>query len=323
MHRTRKRTRKRNRTVYQRGGSGSLFGDDDDSSYSPAYDGPIDSQPGPIYGPANLSPRPVYGPENRSPNRCVSSPERYSPEGKAYTGARVVKTVPRTIYTGDPQALITLMDTCWGEGEYAGEDGVLTEEEKVGLVKEMILSGINLNETDNRPDSEGFTALIWAVIYNKKDIVGELINSGADTDFSASPPANFTALMLASVQGNLDIVNTFIKLGTDINLKNPHTGYTALMWGVEGNHPHIVDALIKIGADINVENQQNYTALKMASKRGHSQIISILMRAAKDKKMKGKDGEAGRRIKRVRKKTKKKKKRNKRGRRRTKNGRFR
>jgi len=250
----------------------------------------------------------------------MSSPERYSPEGKAYTGARAVKTAPRPIYTDDTRALITLMDTCWGEGEYAGEEGVVAEEEKVRLVKEMILSDINLNETDNRPDSEEFTALIWAVIYNKKDIVAELINHGADTDLSAASPNNFTALMLASVQGNLDIVNTLIKLGADIDLKNPHTGYTALMWAVEGNHPHIVDTLIKLGTNINAKNQQNDTALTMASKKGHSQVTAILKMATSNK-----DGNAGRRIKRIKKKTKKKKrykKRRRSRRKRTRNRRF-
>ncbi len=42
------------------------------------------------------------------------------------------------------------------------------------------------------------------------------------------------------------------------------------------NHPEIVDLLIKGGADVKSTNVNNYTALDIAKRKGHQEIVKLL-----------------------------------------------
>jgi hypothetical protein len=108
-------------------------------------------------------------------------------------------------------------------------------------------------------DSDGDTALIYAVLYNEDVIVGSLLRAGAnilDLSKLIGIPANVDnplgAALLGSCQYNcLSAAKEAINKGADPNYAHPTTGITPLMEIVrdEGS-VEIVSMLLEKGADI-------------------------------------------------------------------------
>ena len=47
---------------------------------------------------------------------------------------------------------------------------------------------------------------------------------------------------------------------------------TPLMEAIKGNHVECVRSLVRFGVDTSIRNSQNYTALMVASRNGHTAI---------------------------------------------------
>ena len=72
-------------------------------------------------------------------------------------------------------------------------------------VKELIDTGVNLNHQDEY----GYTALIWAVCYNKIEMVKILLSSGANKEIEDIEKHN--ALFWANYYNNLEVANILNK----------------------------------------------------------------------------------------------------------------
>ena len=108
----------------------------------------------------------------------------------------------------------------------------------INLMKLLIKAGgVNINIQEN----DGWTALHWAIIRDRKDCVELLIKSGIN-----------------------------------VNIQTEY-GWTALHYACNYGHKDCVELLIKAGGiDVNVQDEDGDTALYLASYHGHTEIVTLL-----------------------------------------------
>jgi ankyrin repeat protein len=97
------------------------------------------------------------------------------------------------------------------------------------------------------PNREGMTPLAMAALFGNPQIVDRLLKGGADA--KALGPNGESMLMFAARNGNPDVIRLLVEAGANVNAREPLRGTTALMWAVEQRHPEAVAALLKAGAD--------------------------------------------------------------------------
>jgi ankyrin repeat protein len=147
------------------------------------------------------------------------------------------------------------------------------------------LAALDKKPDPNLADSDGSTALLWAVHHDDVDLVKrllaaradvkaanaygatpmseaaivadaavleQLLRAGADVD---SPNADGqTALMVVARSGNVAAAELLIKHGADVNAREQRKGQTALMWATAESQPAMVKALLAHGADANARS---------------------------------------------------------------------
>ncbi len=137
----------------------------------------------------------------------------------------------------------------------------------------------------NEPQSDGATALHWAVYEDRPELAAQLIDAGADVtarnragvtplslaaetgnaamverllDAGADPretlPNGETTLMMAARTGSVDTIELLIDRGADINARETVRGTTALMWAAAYDNPPAVQALVDRGADLSLRS---------------------------------------------------------------------
>jgi len=140
----------------------------------------------------------------------------------------------------------------------------------------------------NAPESDGTTALHWAVQRNDVDLVSRLLKAGARVNvknafgstpmFEAALAGNAallerllaargdvespnadgqTALMVAARTGQVEAVRLLLKRGASVNATERWHGQSALMWAVAQGHAEVVRELIAKGADVNLRSTVN------------------------------------------------------------------
>lgn len=79
---------------------------------------------------------------------------------------------------------------------------------------------------------------------------------------------------------NLPMMRALLANGANVNAPNP-AGFTPLMWAAasEVTSPEFVEELIQHGANVNAVNQAGETALTWARRRGHTPIVTALLKA--------------------------------------------
>ncbi len=87
-------------------------------------------------------------------------------------------------------------------------------------------------------------------------------------EFALDPDALFDAI----IRGHTDVVGRLIEAGADVNAKNAY-GWTPLMEAIRLGHAEIVDLLLAAEVDVNSKNDQGETALIVAARRGDVQTF--------------------------------------------------
>jgi len=137
-------------------------------------------------------------------------------------------------------------------------------------------NGLNVNAKYK----DGRTALIEAVTYGQTKIVPMLIEKGADVN--EKDKDGRTALIWASWEGHMDIVSMLLKMSIipplkaiDIDAKDKHhnTAFIEASWNGRIN---IVKILLEKGVNVNAKNSLGNTALELARKYGHTEIVSLI-----------------------------------------------
>jgi ankyrin repeat protein len=140
------------------------------------------------------------------------------------------------------------------------------------LVKDS--SKINAAETD------GTTALHWAVRENTLEIIRLLIRNGANV--KTTNRYGVTALSLAAESGNADVIELLLREGADANEALPE-GETVLMTAARAGHTGAVKILLKAGAKPDArETFHGETALIWAAAENHADTVRALLAGGAD-----------------------------------------
>ncbi len=137
----------------------------------------------------------------------------------------------------------------------------------------------------NIKDSEGSTALIYAIKNNDKASINNLINN---SNTNLQDNKGRTALMHAINAEDIKTVNMLIKHHADINLQD-NKGNTALMRAVSSSNK-TTQTLLKTDIDVNQKDSSGDTALMVAARDNNIKVIIILVKAGADASIKNNAG---------------------------------
>ncbi len=139
----------------------------------------------------------------------------------------------------------------------------------------------------NAPQTDGATALHWAVWQEDVEMTALLIRAGANAN--AANRQGATPLSLASTNGNAAIVVELLKAGVSPNAPLSPYGDTALMMASRTGKPDAVKVLLDGGAEVNAkETWGGTTALMWAAAEGHSAVAAMLVARGADPNVRSK-----------------------------------
>lgn len=164
----------------------------------------------------------------------------------------------------------------------------------------------------NAKSADGATPLYNAAISGHKEIVGLILEKGADVNAKGGVFGN--PLQAASWKGYCELADTLLEKGADVNAQGGHYGnalQAASSWGhcrvaemllenganvnAQGgyyvnalyaasqyNHREMVQLLVEAGADVNAQGGEFGNALQVASRYGHREVVQLLLKAGVD-----------------------------------------
>ncbi|WP_410511078.1 ankyrin repeat domain-containing protein [Paenibacillus sp. BR2-3] len=132
---------------------------------------------------------------------------------------------------------------------------------------------LNAGESIDTQDSNGWTALHWAVKASYTEGFNALIQAGADPNMEDSYGA--VPLMTAAGDGHLEIVQSLLESGANIDHQD-YDGWTPLIYAVSSEQIEIVQALLEADANTELTDYEDSTALMHAIKQGNQDIVNLL-----------------------------------------------
>jgi len=147
--------------------------------------------------------------------------------------------------------------------------------------KEAVISLLQHKANVNAPQTDGTTALHWAVRADDLETAEALIHAGANA--SAANRDGATPLLLATVNGNAAMIEKLIKAGANPNVPLTKDGDTALMMASRTGKTEAIKALLEHGAKVNAkEAWGDTTALMWAVSERHPAAAKILVEHGAD-----------------------------------------
>ncbi|KAM6218751.1 KN motif and ankyrin repeat domain-containing protein 2 [Rhynchocyon petersi] len=148
------------------------------------------------------------------------------------------------------------------------------------LVTFRAMSARLLDYVVNLADSNGNTALHYAVSHANFPVVRQLLDSGVcqvnRQNRAGYSPIMLTALATLKSQDDIETVLHLFRLG-DVNARASQAGQTALMLAVSHGRVDVVKALLACKADVNMQDDDGSTALMCACEHGHKEITRLLL----------------------------------------------
>lgn len=88
--------------------------------------------------------------------------------------------------------------------------------------------------------------------------------------------SGYTPLLYASRSGNLEACQVLVAYGADVNVKTPSLEQTSLHRAAAQGHKDVVNFLLQNGADPTALDKQGMTALDLATREKHYDIVQLL-----------------------------------------------
>lgn len=128
----------------------------------------------------------------------------------------------------------------------------------------------------NHRREDGATALVDAATWGHDDCLRTLLGAGAGIDIPHRE--GWTALMIATQEGRLGSVEQLLDAGANFRLRTDHNG-VVLMHAAQKNQVDVTRKLLDAGAgiDINVQDMDGVSALMVAAKGGHGDMVKLLL----------------------------------------------
>ena len=139
----------------------------------------------------------------------------------------------------------------------------------------------------NIKNKDRSTALMFATLKGKAELVRMLISIGADVNTADS--YNTTALMIAAKEGHLDCLKQLIDAGAQANRQDAN-GRSALFYATLKGRKEHVQELLKAGADVNLPDNDGNTILMQAASLGIDNIVEYIVKHQADVNVKNYSG---------------------------------
>ena len=143
------------------------------------------------------------------------------------------------------------------------------------VVKLLLEKGADINKAT----IDGETILMGAINYDEEEVIKILLaydEEGVRVDLNARNNDGVTALIRAVEHGNTEIVGAVVEAGADMKIRDNY-GNTPLIRASMVGEEYILDLLLDSGSDVNATNNAGETALIVASRLGFFHIVEWLL----------------------------------------------
>jgi len=132
----------------------------------------------------------------------------------------------------------------------------------------------------NARDACGWTALYEACVGGNLEIVQLLMSRGADPAIMTISSTALRPFMIAAAKGYEEVVNYMLRFGVVraskcIDAQNKR-GETALWWAVRKGHMEVVKLLVEAGANPIMADNDGQAPMDIAQLQGYHQCIELL-----------------------------------------------
>ena len=132
-------------------------------------------------------------------------------------------------------------------------------------------------ENLNRFNFGKWSALMYASYYDHPNVVGFLLNAGANPNAGIK-----TALMLAATCGHDNVIKVLFNLGNaKLNVQDEN-GWSALHYACSSGHYNSVQLLVSIGSKLDIKTKDQLTPFLLSVQCGHERIIELLLQSGAD-----------------------------------------
>ncbi|MCK6409750.1 ankyrin repeat domain-containing protein [Thauera sp.] len=153
---------------------------------------------------------------------------------------------------------------------FAGSHDDALSAASMGDEKELV-SLIQHGLDPDTVDAQGNTLLILAAREGHTAAVEALVSRRARLDYRN--PAGDSALMLAVLRGHEDTARALIKAGAAV----AHDGWAPLHYAAFEGRDSLIEPILAAGAEVNVPAPNKATALMLAARNGHIEVVRRLL----------------------------------------------
>lgn len=146
----------------------------------------------------------------------------------------------------------------------------------VEAVRHLVLHGADVNAADPR---RGQTPLMWAAAEGHSDVVGALLEIGANP--KAASKTGFNALVFSVTKNNVEAIDKLVAAGADPNYTLP-SGNKPLLVAMAYRHTEATLALLERGADITARDRGGNSPLHLAAQVGNTAVAKALLAKGAD-----------------------------------------
>jgi ankyrin repeat protein len=154
---------------------------------------------------------------------------------------------------------------------YAGNASVLKRLQDAGAKIDEPMTLIGTSRT---------TPLLGAFKFGDTEVARTLFDLGTPLEFADGN--GITMLGRAALNNEVAMAKTLIDRGANVNVVDKQ-GMTPLLWAaaMDFGDPAMIELLLKSGAKADARNKDGLTALDLARKYGHAEVIPALLRASR------------------------------------------
>jgi ankyrin repeat protein len=146
------------------------------------------------------------------------------------------------------------------------------QHDDVAAVKSLLAAGANASATNRY----GVPPLHLACVNGGEETVRLLLDAGADPNTTLR--GGETVLMTAARTGRVGPVALLLERGAKVDACD-RKSQTALMWAAADGQADVVSLLLKSGADADTRLKSGFTPLLFAAREGRLEVVRVLLKA--------------------------------------------
>lgn len=152
---------------------------------------------------------------------------------------------------------------------------IAVEKNQKDVILQFMLHN-NPKKIVNQCRSDGWSPLMLAAGMGHVEVVALLLENGADSDHCL--PNGMTAFSIASANGRLNVVKQLMHQQNVMDFINQtdHAGWSALMLAAKKGHKDVVTLLLREGANVRQQLPNGKDSLAIAIDNGHTDLVDLL-----------------------------------------------